>query len=279
MMHRRSFVQTVGAVVAGAQFAPGLLAPTRLTRIGLELYSVRDAMKADPEGTLAKVKAMGYDDVELLWSFGNFGRTPQQVRATLDQEGLGAPSAHIAPEILLKDWEASVETARYLGHRFLIVPSLPEETNHSLDAWRLWAGRFNNAGAIANKAGVWLAFHNEPEHQKPIDGKVPYDLFLELTDPSVVAHQLDFGNMTVGGGDPLKYLQKYRDRYRTFHIKDVAADRKNDTELGAGVLDLRKLLGAIPAINDKPCFVEQESPVDPLASAAKNCAYLRNLEF
>jgi sugar phosphate isomerase/epimerase len=278
-MNRRSFVQTVGAAVAGAPLAPRLMAPTRLTRIGLELYSVRDAMKADPEATLAKVKAMGYDDVELLWSFDNFGRTPQQVRATLEREGLGAPSAHIAPEILLKDWDKSVDTARYLGHKFLIVPSLPAETNRSLDAWRLWAGRFNNAGAVANKGGVWLAFHNEPEHQKPIDGQVPYDLFLQLTDPSVVAHQLDFGNMTVGGGDPLTYIQKYRDRFRTFHIKDVVADRKRDTELGAGVLDLRKLMAAIPDINNKPCYVEQESPADPLASAAKNCAYLRNLEF
>jgi sugar phosphate isomerase/epimerase len=247
--------------------------------VGLELYSVRDAMKADPEGTLAKVRAMGYDDVELLWSFDNFGRTPQQVRATLDHEGLKAPSAHIAPEILLKDWDKSLETARFLGHQYLIVPSLPAETNRSLDAWRLWADRFNTAGAAAKAAGVWLAFHNEPTHQTPIAGQIPYDLFVERTDAGVVRLQLDIGNMTVGGGDPLAYLKKYVSRYFSFHIKDIVADRSHDTELGAGTVDLKAILAAIPDINSKPCYVEQEGPTDPLGSAAKDCAYLKRLEF
>src|SRR5262245_29243146 len=112
-MKRRDFVKGVAALSTAHALFPSARQPVgpsaRLSRIGLELYSIRDAMKADPEGTLAKVKQMGYDDVELLWSFNNFGRTPQQVRATLEKEGLGAPSAHIAPELLLKDWDKSVE--------------------------------------------------------------------------------------------------------------------------------------------------------------------------
>lgn len=253
--------------------------PSRLSRIGLELYSVRDAMKLDPEGTLAKVRAMGYDDVELLWSFNNFGRTAAEVKATLDKEGLKAPSAHIAPETLLKDWEKSVEQARLLGHEYLIVPSLPAETSTSIDAWRLWADRFNNAGAIASRYGVWLAFHNEPGHQRPLRGQIPYDVFVERTDPSVVRLQLDVGNMILGGGDPMRYLQKYKDRYHTFHLKDITPDRKSDTELGSGNVDLRKFLAAIPDIQRKPCFVEQEGQVDPMGAAAKNYLYLKALEF
>jgi sugar phosphate isomerase/epimerase len=253
--------------------------PSRLSRIGLELYSVRDAMKLDPEGTLAKIRAMGYDDVELLWSFDNFGRTPEQVNASLKNEGLRAPSAHIAPEILLKDWEKSVEQARFLGHEYLIVPSLPAETNRSLDAWRLWADRFNNAGATASRHGVWLAFHNEPSHQRPIAGKVPYDLFVEHTDPRVVRLQLDVGNMVMGGGDPLRYLQKYKDRYHSFHLKDITPDRKSDTDLGSGNVDLKKILAAIPGVANKSCYVEQEGQIDPMGAAARNYLYLKNLEF
>src|ERR1035437_9725440 len=132
---------------------------SRLERIGLELYSVRDAMRHDPERTLAQVRAIGYDDVELLWSFDNFGRTPQQVRATLDKEGLRAPSAHIAPEALLKDWEKSLEKATLLGHDYWIVPTPPAETEKSIEKWLEWAGRFNTAGAAARRAGIWLAFH------------------------------------------------------------------------------------------------------------------------
>ncbi|MGH7688486.1 MAG: sugar phosphate isomerase/epimerase family protein [Gemmatimonadaceae bacterium] len=270
--------------MAGAALAPrtGLalgLRSRRLARVGLELYSVRNAMKRDPERTLAAVRAIGYDDVELLWSFNNFGRTPKQVRTTLDHLGLEAPSAHIAPELLLGDWQKSLDTANYLGHRYLIVPSLPDATKTSLDAWRAWADHFNTAGTAARRAGLWLAFHNEPEHLHPIDGQIPYDLFVYRTEPAAVRLQLDVGNMAQGGGDPMAYLNRYRDRYWTFHIKDVVADHSRDTELGAGVLHLGALLSAIPDLGDKPCYVEQETPRDELASARANYRYLSQLAF
>ena len=279
-MKRREFVEAFGATFAGAAFLPWMAPSTDyLWRVGLELYSVRNAMKKDPERTLAAVRAIGYDDVELLWSFDNFGRTPQQVRATLKQTGLKAPSAHIAPEALLKDWEKSLETARLLGHQYLIVPSLPDDTRTSLDAWRRWADRFNAAGDLARRAGIWLALHNEPDHMKPINGEIPYDLFVERTDPSRVRLQLDFGNMEVGGARPLQYLERYRNRYWSFHVKDVVEDGSHDTELGAGRVNLRALLAAIPNVQKKPCYVEQENPADELASVRQDYDYLKKLEF
>jgi sugar phosphate isomerase/epimerase len=279
-MRRREFVEAFGATFAGVAFLPRFVrSKDYLWRVGLELYSVRNAMKADPERTLAAVRAMGYDDVELLWSFNNFGRTPEQVRATLKHEGLKAPSAHIAPEALLKDWDKSLATAKLLGHQYLIVPSLPAETENSLDEWRRWADRFNSAGDLARHAGIWLALHNEPDHMKPIRGEIPYDLFLERTDPSRVRLQLDFGNMEVGGGKPLQYLERNRGRYWSFHVKDVVPDGTHDTELGAGRLNLRAILAAIPDVQKKPCYVEQESPKDELASARQNYGYLKKLEF
>ncbi len=279
-MHRRTFVHTLGASLAGGAWAS--LRPDRpghLTRIGLELYSVRDAMRRDPERTLAAVRAIGYTDVELLWSWGNFGRTTEQVRAALDREGLRAPSAHISPTVVLVGWERSLAIAQRLGHEYLIVPSFTLDTARSLDDWREWADRFNTAGAAARRAGIWLAFHNEAEHLRPIDGTVPYDLFVERTDPALVRHQLDVGNMVMGGGDPLLYLQRYRERYWSFHLKDVVADHSSDTELGAGTVDFRRLLAAVPDIERKPCYVEQEGAADPLASARRNYEFLRKLEF
>ncbi len=279
-MHRRTFVHTLGASLAGGAWAS--LRPDRpghLTRIGLELYSVRDAMRRDPERTLAAVRAIGYTDVELLWSWGNFGRTTEQVRAALDREGLRAPSAHISPTVVLVGWERSLAIAQRLGHEYLIVPSFTLDTARSLDDWREWADRFNTAGAAARRAGIWLAFHNEAEHLRPIDGTVPYDLFVERTDPALVRHQLDVGNLVMGGGDPLLYLQRYRERYWSFHLKDVVADHSSDTELGAGTVDFRRLLAAVPDIERKPCYVEQEGAADPLASARRNYEYLKRLEF
>jgi sugar phosphate isomerase/epimerase len=279
-MERRAFVQMLGAAAAGGMLVPPHgLSGNRLQHIGLELYSVRHAMAQDPERTMAAVAGVGYTDVELLWSMDNFGLTTAQVAAALKQDGLRAPSAHISPFILFVGWERHLETAKQLGHEYLIVPSLPPEASQTLDDWREWADHFNAAGAMARRAGIWLAFHNEAEHMKPIDGQVPYDVLVERLDPSVVRLQLDVGNMLMGGGDPMRYLHQYRDRYWSFHLKDVLPDRSSDTELGHGVFDFKAFLAAVPALEEKPCYVEQENATDELAAARIDFQYLNQLAF
>ncbi len=221
-MKRRDFIQTVGAAAAGGMTLRAPLGFTKkLDRIGLETYAVRHAMAQDPERTLAAIRAIGYTDVELLWSFNLFGRTPQQVAATLKNEGLRAPSCHMSAETIFVGWERSLEKAKILGHQYLFVPDFENWTKQTLDDWREWADRFNAAGAVARKAGIWLGFHNEPYHQTPIDGQIPFDVFISRLDPAVTRLQLDVGNMLVGGGDPMQYLQKYPDRFWSFHLKDA----------------------------------------------------------
>jgi len=235
-------------------------------------------MKADPERTLAAVRAIGYTDVELLWSFNNFGRTPEQVRATLKHEGLRAPSAHIDPRIMETDWQKSLDNAKLLGMTYLIVPSLPASAK-TLDDWKQWADRLNTAGAAARKANLWVAFHNEPDHMKPIDGQIPYDVFIARLDPKVVRLQLDVGNMVMGGGDQMQYLAKHRDWYWSFHLKDVVPDKTKDTELGTGIVNFKALLAAITNLSAKPAYVEQEGPTDELASMKVDYQYLHKLQF
>jgi sugar phosphate isomerase/epimerase len=254
----------------------------KLDRIGLELFAVRNAMSEDPERTLAAIRGIGYTDVELLWSFNNFGRTPAQVAATLKNEGLRAPSCHMSAETIFVGWERSLETAKLLGHEYLFVPDFDGWTKQTLDHWRQWADRFNAAGAVARRAGIWLGFHNEPYHQKPIDGKIPLDEFIDRLDPSVTRLQLDVGNMLIGGGDPTWYLQKYPNRFWSFHLKDVVADRSSDTGLGKGIFDFKRFLAAVPSLEQKPAYVEEEGATDAagqLAAARVNYQYLRGLDF
>jgi sugar phosphate isomerase/epimerase len=278
-MKRRTFVKGLGVAAASFACTPRRsFGAKRLDRVGLELYSVRKAMRADPERTLAAVRAIGYTDVELLWSFNNFGRTPEQVKATLAKEGLRAPSAHIDPRIMQTDWPKSLDNAKLLGMQYLIVPSLPESAK-TLDDWKQWADRLNVAGASARKADLWVAFHNEPDHMKPIEGQIPYDVFIARLDPSVVRLQLDVGNMVMGGGDPMQYLAKHRDWYWSFHLKDVVPDRSKDTELGTGIMNFKALLAGIPNLSSKPAYVEQEGPSDELASMKVDYQYLHTLEF
>jgi sugar phosphate isomerase/epimerase len=104
-------------------------------------------------------------------------------------------------------------------------------------------------------------------------------VFIKRLDSKTVRLQLDVGNMVMGGGDPMVYLRKHMDRYWSFHLKDVVPDKSADTELGAGTVNLKKLLAVVPNLSAKPCYVEQEGPKDELASAKQNCAYLKKLRF
>ncbi len=280
-MNRRDFLELMGAGTLAARFAHAetLTSRAKLTRIGLETYSVRKAMAANPERTLAAIRAIGYTDVELLWSFKNFGQSDKEVRDTLKRVGIAAPSAHISPDLLLSEWESHVAAAKMIGHQYLIVPSLPSEANKSLDVWKLWADRFNVAGEVARRGGIWLAFHNEPDHSKKLQGEVPIEVFANAIDPKVVRLQLDVGNMLMGGGDPMDFLSRHRSQCWSFHLKNVVAAKNADTELPKGVFDIGKFLAAVPELNKKPCYVEQEASKDEMASAKENFEYLKGLVF
>lgn len=278
-MKRRDFVVTMSALAAMPRFGEGRGRAKKLDRIGLETYAVRREMQKDPDRTLAAIRAIGYTDVELLWSFNLFGRTPQQVAAVLKNEGLRAPSAHMSPGTIFVGWERSLEIAHVLGHQYLFIPEFDDWTKQTLADWHEWADRFNAAGAVARKAGIWLGFHNEASHQQQLEGKVVLDVFMERLDPTVTRLQLDVGNMLVGGGDPMQYIQKYPDRFWSFHLKDVTQDRKSDTRLGTGIFDFKRFLAAVPNLDQKPAYVEDESPADELAAARGNWQYLHNLEF
>ena len=282
-MDRRRFVQqTAFAMVAGRTSMLGRLeaSATRqnIKPLGLELYTVRRELSADPERTLAAVAAIGYSYVEVVWPML---KTPvPEFRRMLDRAGLKARSGHIGTTVLETGWEAQLDSARSMGHEYLFVASLPGGQKRTLDDWRSWADRFNRAGQIARRHDLWLGFHTEPDNFAPIDGKVPYDALVERLDPGLVRLQLDVGNVAMGGADPLAYLTRWRDRYSSFHIKDVPTIGKiADTELGTGVLDLKKMLKEAGDLSGKLLYVEQEGSKDALASAKIDFEYLARLEL
>jgi sugar phosphate isomerase/epimerase len=291
-MDRRAFVGGLGAAllapalgssVAGCASASAMggggAGTRRVKRVGIQLYSLRDAARADLERTLADIAAAGYKDVEMLASNRNFGMPPAQIRAVLDKNGLRAPSTHTAGT-LAEDLDRHLDEAATLGHTQLIVAGLPKRP--TLDAYRAWADRLNEAGAKARQRGIWLGHHNHADDMKPVEGQVPYDLLAERADPSVTRLQLDTGNMAMSGRDPLDYMKRFGPKYWSFHVKDVAQlGATHDTELGKGVLDFRKLLGMIDRIDEKHLFVEQETypGTTPLESVRRDYAYLSALEF
>jgi len=285
-MHRRTFVQTLGATLlapAAACASAGAGTPSgsrRLERIGVQLYTLRDAASQNLERTLADIAAVGYTDVELLMSMRNFNHAPKEVRAMLDRHGLRSPSTHIGVETL-SNVDGAVDEARTLGHRYLILADLPAAGRQSLDTFREWAGRLNRAGEAARKHDLWIAWHNEPQDFPSFGGAQGYDALVERLDPSLVRLQLDTGNAAVGGRDPLDLMKRYGDRYYAFHIKDAPSiPAKHDVELGKGVVDLRGILSRVKSLEDRYFYVEQETyPGSPLDSVKRDYAYLSALRF
>ena len=239
-----------------------------LRRIGLQIYSVRDDARKDLERTLAAIAAIGYKDVELLASWKNFNTPARTVRGMLDRTGLRAPSTHI-DALALDDLERNLDDAQILGHEALIVASIPEERRKTLDDYRYWADRFNHAGAIAQKRGVWIGFHNHAFDVQPVDG---YDLLLERTEPGAVRFQLDTSNLLAAGKDPMAYLKQFGSRYWSFHLKD-------EPEIGAGTIDFSRLLGSIDRIDEKLLYVEQENSPSPLDSVRRDYAAITTVAF
>jgi len=284
-MNRRTFLSALGLAAVAPQLGctprtGGMTAtPRRLRRVGIELYTLRDDARRDLERTLVNIAQIGYKDVELLSSMNNFGMPPAQLRAVLDRNGLRAPSTHLSGESF-DDLDRQIENAKILGHQYLILASLPTD-KPTLDDYRHWADRLNDAGRRALPSGIRIAFHDEAIDFRKIDGVVPYDVLAERTDPAYVRLQLDTGNLAQAGGDPFDYLKRYGSRYWLFHIKDVPAiGADHDTDLGKGVIDFKRLFANIDHIDDKVLYVEQESyPGTPLDSARRDYQYISTLEF
>lgn len=248
---------------------------SRLKNIGIQLYSVRRSMERDFGGTLARLASIGYREVEFA---GYFGRTPQEVRGSLARHRLAAPSSHVPIEIVRRDWARTLATANSIGHRYLVVPWLPEEDQRTLDDFKRVAAEFNRLGAEASRAGIRFAYHNHDFEFAPIDGHLPYDVLLAETDPASVALELDLMWITKGGQDPLDYFARYPGRFEMVHVKDsTGAPEYRQVDVGRGTIDFGRILARREQAGIRHAFVEHDEPPAPLAFARASFDYLDRL--
>jgi sugar phosphate isomerase/epimerase len=277
-MDRREFVGTMGALAAGAVLPACRTARTtsRISKIGLQLYTVRDLMKKDVEGTLAAVAGAGYTEVEFA---GYFDKSPADIRAMLDRHGLTAPSLHtgdMAPDA----WAKAIDAAHVIGHEYIVVPWIPEERRKTLDDWKRVAADFNRAAATAKAGGLQFAYHNHDFEFPLVEGRVPYDVLLAETDPKLVRLEIDLYWITKGGQDPLAYFARWPGRIPLVHVKDSLGPPDNKmVDVGAGKIDWKRIFARSAQAGIKHYFVEHDQPADPIASITASCAYLKQLEF
>ncbi len=245
--------------------------------IGLQLYTVREAMASDPVGTLARVAEIGYREVEFA---GYHGLTPVGVRQALAAAGLRAPAAHVGLPESLDAWKGVLDSAAEAGHRTVVIPWLPRERRASPDAWRGTAAHLSHLAEAARGRGLGFAYHNQSYDFATLEGVVPFDLLLEATDPDLVKIELDLFWIVRGGGDPLRYLARPPGRVTMVHVKDMAAGaERRMVDPGQGVIDFGGLLSAGARAGVRHAFVEHDEPADPFGSARVGWAYLRGLGY
>lgn len=248
-----------------------------IARLGIQLYTVRDAMKRDLPGTLAAVATLGYREVEFA---GYFGRTPAEIRRLIDDHGLTAPSTHLGLDDVTDRFDALAETAHVVGHRYLTVASLDMRTIRTVDDWRRVADAFNKAGVRAKAAGLRFAFHNHSVEFAAVDGRLPMDILLGGTDPALVTFELDLYWAVKAGFDPRTLFARFPGRFELVHLKDAtAAPAREMTDVGAGTMDWRGILAQHAAAGIRHYFVEHDHPADPMDSIRKSANYLKALRF
>ena len=279
---RREFLATLGVSalgIAGLNVSAACAtvpARRKLGNVGLQLYTVRDLMQADLPGTLAKVAAAGYQEVEFA---GYFGRTPAQITALLRQNNLTSPSSHLGLDVFEKN-PSVLADAKAIGNEWAVLPWLPEERRKTLDDWKRLPGMLNAFAAQAKAQGLRFAYHNHDFEIRPIDGVRPYDVLLSGTDPSLVDFEMDLYWVVFGGGDPLDFFNRYPGRFKMVHVKDSAGPPDNKmVDVGSGKIDFATIFAQSDKAGIKHYFVEHDQPANPIATITNSARYLHALTF
>jgi sugar phosphate isomerase/epimerase len=312
---RRAFVKELAALGAGgwllgacAHAASGSARPSAsfirpsLDRVGIQLYTVRDLMPNDFDGTLEKVAAAGYKEVEF---FSYNGRTPEQVKSALERAGLRAPSTHAA----LRpgpDLEKQLAGYQLMGHQYAAAGPTPNpprpgggppsaqpnagspstgQSNgprpapqpQTVDSVRRTIDIYNQIAAAAKPYGIKVLVHNHTtEFERLADGRTPYDIMLAELDPDRVVLELDIGWATVAGQNALALFAKHPGRFPLWHVKDMGGleatqgmtdmrERQRAAKIvpvGQGEIDYRAIFAQAAQAGLQHFYVEQDTAPD-----------------
>lgn len=260
MTTRRDFLKKSVLIAAAVPLIQNeLMAASSLSKkTGLALYTIRDAMGSDPAAALAQAAAAGYNWVEAAGYSDRafYGMKPAQFGRLVKKTGMELISTHnpIRPE----NDDIMIEDAAEAGLKYIILPSLPHEWSSSLDGYKKAAEYFNRAGEKCKKAGLRFGFHNHQIEFLEINGRVPYDILVENTDPKLVLFEIDLAWITAAGKDPLVYFTKYPRRFELWHMKDLSPE-KQDATLGEGIIDFKPILAKAKESGMKYWFLEQDN--------------------
>lgn len=284
ILTRRAFVKTAAAAAACLE-AEGVRANPLGLPLGVQLYSVRDSLPKDYDGTLRRLHGMGFREVEAA---GFFGHSAAEVKAAMAEAGVRCVSAHYPLAELKPNVDATLAYAKELGLETIVcaAPLMqnPERARGlswnammeavTMEDWRWNAAQLNEIGRQVKAAGMRLAYHNHFVEFHEHGGVRPYDELLRLTDPGLVDFEMDCGWVVVGGARPEEYLRRYPQRFTMLHVKEfnltgwTPGSEPVSTEMGRGSIDYGPIFAAAKRTRVRHIFVEQEAFPDMPAMQA-----------
>ncbi|MBV5314245.1 MAG: sugar phosphate isomerase/epimerase [Prolixibacteraceae bacterium] len=281
MTNRRDFLRTSSLILAGGlmgnQMLHASVADNGKKAIGLQLYSLRDAMKVDVLGTLKQVADMGYTTLEAA-NYGDgkiYGMTPADFKKAIKDMGMKMTSAHLGGPNYTKEthnqamdwWKKALEDHLEVGVKFMVKPGMP--TLKTLDELKVWCDFYNSIGELTTASKVQFGYHNHSHEFEKTEGEIIYDFMIKNTDPKKVFFEMDVYWVMRGGYKAVDYMNKYPDRFPVLHIKD-------EKEIGeSGQLDFKSIYETAYKNGLKDSFVEVERyNFDPIVSVKKSYDFL-----
>ena len=276
MINRRQWM--AGGAALGATLAAGPLMAKSLKSkpIGIQLYTVRELFSKDPMGTLEKVAAIGYREVE--YGGGGYDKMDHAaLRKTMDRLGLKSPSIHVAYEALAGDFDGAVAMTKTLGADTLVVPYMVE-AHRNAEGWKAAVANFNRYAERLKKAGLGFAYHNHDfEFTLKPGGTSLFDTLIADADPALVRLELDLFWAIAAGEDPKAIIRRLAGRIYAYHVKDRTADGKM-TSVGEGVIDFADIFTLNRTAGVKHFYVENDqSPAPYLPDIQTSFATLSRL--
>jgi sugar phosphate isomerase/epimerase len=290
MTTRRAFAQHAGLFAAAAVMAPGVLAQAR-HKMGLQLFTIRDAMRRDVALTLKSIAAMGYLEVETYGfdadAIGYYRLKAKEFAQLLEDNGITSPSGHYdlnrfvtaSVDDLHRYVDRCAEGARALGQAYITWPVL-DAPHRTLETFKLVAERLNGIGERLAKAGLQVAYHNHGYEFVEQDGQLPYDIILKNTDPKLVKLQVDLYWLAHDSKEPARYwFERAPGRFVMWHVKDMHRVSRDYTELGNGTIDYTKIWPDRALAGMKHFFVEQGGNFahDSMRSVADCAEYVKRV--
>ena len=270
MTNRRNFLLGAAAMaVSGPAFAQ------KSVPLGLQLYTVRQDLAKDYDGTMKKVRDIGIRHVQA--NLTNSGKPAADQKKLYDSLGISWKSVHAGGNDLRDTPQATIDQAKAVGITNITCsfPLYPMDratimAGPTLDDWKKNADAFNKIGQLCKAAGLSFAYHNHNLEFRKIGDVVPYDLLIQQTDPALVQFEMDIGWVVAGGADPVAYLKKYANRYHSLHIKDLKDQgipnnnmKMTSAIIGKGIVKWDQVLAAAKKTPVERAFLEIEEPYDP----------------